>query len=588
MFHNILSIPNTLLIRCLENLDLYKILSLVLLTFFIFPSFAENKLNSNIDTPWTKVSSFDSHGIYDIYDIIDKMPLKDKVGQLFAFGYLGQDISGNPTKVINNFGPGSIITFKRNIYSPNQMARLNYQLAKLTIKKTKIAPFIMIDQEGGLVTRIRTNPLPPSALSIGMTQNSSYSERLGEATGRLLKGLGFHINLAPVLDSSDPYKKSFIGNRSYGKNIEMIQTMAQSFIAGLSRKNILPTFKHFPGHGGLTQDSHFKLPTKLSTLKELEINEVKPFRKLMSTKSPFALMVAHIAFPNIDESGRPATFSKVLIDDLIRKKYRFNGLVITDDLEMAGADFIPDIGERAIAAIKAGCDILILTGRHTTKLKAYKAVYKAVKNGRIPLNRIHKSLYRILNEKNRLGLIDTKPRRSSLRSIAKLMKKYRRDINNLTSAIAIENLENSFKKYPELKGSVDLSNQLRVFTASSSIYYNIKKKVKIKPVLHRLRRDKSLSINDIMKKKPNDIGLFYVSGTGTARMLNRLTNFTKSRLIVINTTYPGLINHPKRFKAVFNLNTKHPRAGEWVAQYLINGRPQIRQPAATQARYFEY
>ena len=391
MFHLSLIILNNRLIIPLKKLFSYKILPFVLSIFLTIPVCAEKEPKRNS----TKVDLFDT------YEIVEKMSLRNKIGQLFAFGYNGKDIKGSPTKIINGLRPGSIITFRRNISSPSKMAQLNYQLAELTIKKTGLVPFIMVDQEGGLVTRIRTNPLPPSALSIGMTQNSSYSEQVGELTGRLLKGLGFHINLAPVVDSSNPYKKSFIGNRSYGKEPDIIQKMAQSFVKGLNRENILATFKHFPGHGGLTQDSHLKLPTKLSTLEELETNEAKPFRELISSNLPFALMVAHIAFPNIDESGRPATFSRILINDLLRNKYRYNGLVITDDLGMAGAHFIPDIGERAVAAIEAGCDIIIMTGRYTTKLKAYNAVYQAVTGGRLPLSRIHESLHRILSEKHR-------------------------------------------------------------------------------------------------------------------------------------------------------------------------------------------
>lgn len=561
MFHVPLIILNALLIRPLKSPIPYKILPFVLL--LSFPCLADKKKQYTKPLP--------------VNEIIDRLSLKEKIGQLFAFDYLGQKINNNTIQMINDFRLGSIITFRRNIASPTKIARLNHRITRLAMKKTRIAPFIMVDQEGGAVTRIKTRPLPPSALSIGMTRNHSYSQRAGKLTGKLLKGLGFNMNLAPVLDSSDPYKKSFIGNRSYGNNFDLIQEMAQSFAKGLSQENIISTFKHFPGHGGLTQDSHLKLPTKLSTLEEFEINGAEPFRQVISSNFPFAFMVAHIAFPNIDDSGRPATFSRILINDLLRNKYNYNGLVITDDLQMAGAGFIPDIGERVVASIEAGCDIIIMTGRYSTKLKAYRAVYQAVKSGRIPLKRIHKSLRRILDEKNRLGLIGKTPASLSPRSIAHLMRDYHRNIDELTTSIAIENITHSFKKYLSLKGSMDSSKTIRVFSSSSSIYYNIKRKTKTKSVFHRLRRRKTFSVDNIMEKNPDDIGIFYVSGIGTARMLNRVTNLTKSKLIVINTTYPGIISYPKRFKAILNLNTRHPRAGEWVAQYLIDG--DLRQPA---------
>ena len=289
-------------------------------------------------------------------------------------------------------------------------------------------------------------------------------------------------------------------------------------------------------------------------------------------------MVAHIAFPHIDKSGRPATFSRVLLTNLLRDKYRYEGLIITDDLAMAGADFIPDIGKRTIAAIEAGCDIIIMTGKYTTKVKAYKALYQATRDGRIPLSRIHESLYRILKEKNRLGLLEKKPKRLSKKSVSNLMRQYRKGMNQLTSSIAITNMKNSFKTYPGLKGSLKLSKKLRIFTASYSTYQNIKKKIKMKSVFHKIGSSKHYSINKIIQKNPNDIGIFHVSGVNTARILNKSTNLTKSKLIVINTTYPGLIPHQQKFKSVLNINTTHPRVGEWVVRHLINS--QTHKPSA--------
>ena len=147
-------------------------------------------------------------------------------------------------------------------------------------------------------------------------------------------------------------------------------------------------------------------------------------------------------------------------------------------------------------------------------------------------------------------------------------------------------MRTSFKKYPHLKGSMDKSQKIKVFTAHSSFYKNIKKRTLAKPTLYLLRKKKFLSIDKVMEKKPQNIGLFYVSGVGTARILNHLTNATKSRLIVVNTTYPGLISQPQRLKAVLNINTQHPRAGEWVVKYLMN-RNSKRPPSRIQAKRSE-
>ena len=507
----------------------------------------------------------------DLDKIIQKMSLKEKVGQLFAFDYIGQDTKGDAFNIIYHLNPGAIITFKRNLASPYKISRLNYQLSVLSLKKTGIIPFIMIDQEGGLVTRIQTHPPAsfPSALSIGTTRNSYYSERIGGLTGKLLRSLGFHMNLAPVLDISDPYKKSFIGNRSYGKGPIVVRVMGESFARGLEHENILPTFKHFPGHGGITQDSHFKMSVKLATLKELEKKDIQPFKQLIHKKTHFALMMAHVAFPNIDTSGYPATFSRFFIKNILREKYGYEGLILTDDLQMAGSKFTPDMGERAIAAINAGCDLIIITGKYSSKKQAYYQVYQAVQSGRISLDRLHESLKRILKEKNRLQLIHKKPRLLSPKSISKITRSYRKNMNHISSSIVINNMKDELRQYPELKNSIGLSEGLRVFATSFAIYSNIKK-IKNNSVFHPLKLSKETPIDKIMTQHPNDIGIFYLSGMKTARILNRLKNITKSKLIVINATYPGVINYPQKFKAVLNLNTRHPQAGKWLISYLMN------------------
>ena len=395
-------------------------------------------IKSNLTTKTTQSKDF------DVQSIINEISFKDKVGQLFAFSYLGNKINKNLRRVIYNLRPGSIITFKRNIASPYRIAQLNKQITQLITQQTGVTPFIMVDQEGGFVTRIVTGPPPPSALSIGMTQKQSYSRRLGNLTGHLLNNLGFHMNLAPVIDASNPYKRSFIGNRSYGENYEMIHGMAQPFVEALSYQNIIPTLKHFPGHGGLVQDSHFRLPTKLSTAQELDVHGSRPFRQFIASEIPFAIMVAHIAFPNIDGSGRPATFSRILIKNLLRKRYGYNGLVITDDLEMAGADFIPEIGERAIEAIQAGCDILIMSGTYGRQEKAYKAVYRAIKNGRITTQRFNESLERILKEKNRIGLFNSTPQRQPQKRLSHIIRDYQRNMDQLISSVFDRKYENFF------------------------------------------------------------------------------------------------------------------------------------------------
>lgn len=275
--------------------------------------------------------------------------------------------------------PGAIISFKRNIKTPWQTAELNSMAQEISLKNTNLPLLIMVDQEGGVVSRIKTRPYSPSALSIGFTENPSLAKEAGLATGKVLSLVGFNMNLAPVVDISDPFQTNFIGNRSFGKDPHLVKVMGQKFADGLEDSGVLPTLKHFPGHGGSIKDSHYSLPSKLSSEEELLANDLIPFSHFSKGTFPGAVMVAHISFPNIDSSGLPATFSKVLINNVLRERLGFEGLIITDDIEMHGAKIIPSVGERAVRAIEAGNDMVMIAWTKKIKKAAYNALLNAVK-----------------------------------------------------------------------------------------------------------------------------------------------------------------------------------------------------------------
>ena len=175
---------------------------------------------------------------------------------------MGEKLNHGLDSAIRGNKPGAIIVFGRNIKSADQISKLCYSAQAASYEATGVPLLIAVDQEGGNVTRIRTAPPLPSALALGKTRDPALAKEAGHGTGRLLRSLGFNMNLAPVMDVTDPSHDRFIGTRTFGDDPQLVAKMSTAFALGLQESDILPTGKHFPGHGGLNQDSHLGTPTK--------------------------------------------------------------------------------------------------------------------------------------------------------------------------------------------------------------------------------------------------------------------------------------------------------------------------------------
>ena len=244
-----------------------------------------------------------------IKKMIRSMPLEKQVGQLFIFGFTGSNIEKSLKRKINSFSPGAIIVFGRNIKTLKQIRDLNSKAQKLAMENSKIPLLIAVDQEGGQVIRIKTSPSLPSPKTLALTNNDPLVQEVGYVTGRLMVNLGFNMNLAPVVDISEPHQVDFLGNRSFSHKKEVVNKMSIAFSKGLINAGILPTAKHFPGHGGVKADSHLSTPYKQITLTELLFNDLQPYKQMQNQRIPFAIMASHISYPLIDYSKRPASLS---------------------------------------------------------------------------------------------------------------------------------------------------------------------------------------------------------------------------------------------------------------------------------------
>lgn len=503
-------------------------------------------------------------------EMLAKLTLKQKIGQLLIVGFPGTQYGHSLKKLIPRIQPGALIAFGRNVKSLTQVAELNRQAQRNSMKLNNLPLFIMVDQEGGSVARIKTTPPMPSALSLGGTNEPELVTQMGTLVGNLLSTVGFNFNLAPVLDIGDPKRPSFIGNRAFGGDTDLVSRMSEAFSRGLANAKIVPTAKHFPGHGGLTQDSHKKTPSKLMSLEELEANDLVPFKSFVKLDVPTAIMVAHVAFPHIDESGLPAAFSHVMISDILRDNLGYEGLVITDDIEMLGAEFAGTVGERAIKAVEAGCDMVMVAWSFNRQIEAFNALHAAVKDGRLTEERINQSVLRILRAKLKLDKVPQKfaPKHFKLKLNAHLAA-----LREVTHKVHRQNFLRGAADAIQADPGFSESQRFLVFTSDSSFYSEFQKGTKNPSKLVRLTPATLKDVESELTNSPDALGIYYATGTATARKLNSIPREVAARLYVINGTFPGAVETPERFRAVIHLNSLDPQSGLWLAESLFNREP---------------
>lgn len=503
---------------------------------------------------------------------LSKMSIEQKVGQMMIWSFAGTQFSSQTKNLLKSYQPGALIVFRRNIKTNDDIAAFNFEAQNFAKTNLSAPLFLMIDQEGGVVSRIKTETPSPSALALGRTHDPAFISSFARSKAEVLQSLGFNVNLAPVLDISNPAKDSFIGNRTFGDDPRDVSEMGFAYSLGLSEAGILPTAKHFPGHGGTLQDSHMMTPKKFSTIEDLEKRDLIPFRKFAGGNFSRMVMMAHLSLPNIDPTGVPATFSKVIIQDHLRQRIGFNGLVITDDLEMGGALISKNIGERAIRAILAGNDMVMLAGSFWNQKSAFRAVVQAVRSGRIPVSRLNESVLRILEAKGNMSTAAFKPDRK--RSTAALQQ-----LEDLSRTVMKKNFEYALETLTEPWPLVDTETKVLVVGSSYGFFNAFKDNFPGRSRFYFLSPSTLTGAGLEMMKTRADFIVFYASGSTTARWLSQLPAEVSAKTIVVNCNHPGEISIQRRFLSVLNMNSHSPESGQWLAEALKQP-PELRAPAA--------
>lgn len=336
--------------------------------------------------------------------LIRRMSVHDKVGQLLMVGFAGTEINPSIERWITQRRVGGVALFSRNIVDRQQTTRLTHDLQALTRKGIPI--FIALDQEGGQVVRVKDGAtLLPGNMALGATRNPNLAYAAGQALAIDLRLLGFNMNFAPVLDVNSNPRNPVIGIRSYGERPDLVGLMGSWYLRGQQEMGVIGVAKHFPGHGDTQTDSHFAMPVVQMDAQRLQETALAPFRQAMQAGLD-AVMTAHIALPRIAGSGNlPATVSKPILTGLLRKKMGFDGIVMTDGLEMQGIAKRTGVGRAAVAAILAGADMPMIVWSPQQKEEVYRTLLHAVKRGEISRERLNRSVRRILTVKAKHAML---------------------------------------------------------------------------------------------------------------------------------------------------------------------------------------
>lgn len=360
----------------------------------------------------------------NIKEKIMKMSLDEKIGQMVIVGVDGYETDEHTRQMIEKYHVGGFILFKSNIRDSSQMLGLLNSLKKVN-SVNGIPLFLSVDEEGGRVSRLPAEFLKfPTNKAIGKLNNSSLSYQVGSIIGEELKAFGMNMDFAPVLDINSNPKNPVIGDRSFGTTSGIVSKLGVQTMKGLQSQNIISVVKHFPGHGDTSVDSHVGLPKVNNDLQRLRSFELKPFASAIENGAE-VVMVAHILLPKIDPDN-PASFSRTIISDILRRDMNYDGVVITDDFTMGAIVKNYDIGQAAVKSILAGSDIVLVCHDFNKQQAVIAALKNAAQTGKLPMDRIDQSVCRVLylKEKHKitdesLGAVDPKPINDKIRALFK-------------------------------------------------------------------------------------------------------------------------------------------------------------------------
>jgi len=328
---------------------------------------------------------------------VNEMSVDELIGQVIMIGLPDKKLDSFSAEFIKDYKIGNYILFARNYNNTAQMKSFMKELYQYTSDITGSFPLVSIDQEGGMVVRLFkdvTFPASPLTTSASSVQDAPYAT--GVIVGKDMLSLGINLDLAPCLEINEGLLNPLVNTRGYVASKEIVLKNARAFVRGLQSGGALSCIKHFPGAGSSTKDSHLELPIIDDSKETLLGYNMYPFLNI-----PFsdALMSSHCLFKSFDEL--PSTLSKVLLTDVLRGQMGYEGLIISDGMEMKAIADHYGIGRGCVMALNAGCDILLLCHEYSEQKEAFDVVKKAVAEGEISIEALKEKVERINKAKEK-------------------------------------------------------------------------------------------------------------------------------------------------------------------------------------------
>lgn len=387
-----------------------RILSLVLIFIMLFCAGCQSK--DKEENTAVKTEDLDEATLRGMSEDITKdMSLEAKIGQLFMVSLYTLDqgdtknqqkITSEMKKTIKQYPVGGIVLFSKNMTDADQTKELIDHLQDAS----DIPLFVSVDEEGGSVARVSSNKEMgvthyPTAKEIGKTYDEDQIEEMGKTQSSQLKKLGFNMNLAPVADVLTNESNTEVGDRSFGSDAGDVSDIISTLVKSMQKQQISAVLKHFPGSGDTWGNTHMGSAEAEQTIQTLRKIDFKPFEAGIDADAD-AVMVSHLMLSNVTDEKEPSTLSKRVVTDILRNELDFNGVVMTDAMNMKAITDNYSAGEAAVKALQAGVDVILMP---ENLAEAYQAVLKAVDDGDIKESRIDKSVERIIYTKLKRGVI---------------------------------------------------------------------------------------------------------------------------------------------------------------------------------------
>ena len=317
--------------------------------------------------------------------VVGRMRLPDLAGQVIVADWTGTQA---PVAMVRDLHLGGVIAFDSNVVSAAQVRAVNATLTRQVRRKWPL--FLGVDQEGGVVERMRSVATRfPTFMSTGAAGDTALTRRTYAASGRELRGLGFTVDFAPDADVTSGPGDPTIGSRSPSSRPAMVAEHVIAAGTGFAEAGVVPVIKHFPGHGSVPADSHLTLPVQTKSLADLESSDLVPFREAVEAGLP-SVMIGHLDVRSVDPRV-PSSLSRKVVTGLLRDRLGFDGLVVTDALDMAGVTRGRDPGRTAVQALRAGSDVLLMP---PSPAVARAALVRAVRAGALPRRRLEQAAAR--------------------------------------------------------------------------------------------------------------------------------------------------------------------------------------------------